>query len=235
MKNCFTLLFFALFFFGCSPKTIPIVKEFKTDKNHDRTATISSRKMNVIYSGVVNPFKIHVPGIPLDSIKVSVDQGKIRRYGKSDDFEIVPGETGPLNILVKWEDGGKADSTSFFYRAKKLPDPVPYLSGSFSKPAPLDSIAVDSFRTLYSIETRLKEFDFEAKCKVFGTEIVRFQPNGTRNAFQKKDARFSKKGKEFLRTAERGDIFIFRKIICRCPGDEKDIYRDLLNFSVEIF
>lgn len=239
MKNNILFLFFILLFLGCSQKAIKKTTEVKTEITKETTlsttARISTKKMNVIFRGVINPFEIDVPGIDKDSVKVTVSQGKIRQYWASSRFEIIPEKVGVLNVFVTWRENQIGQRDSFFYRVKNCPDPIPYLSGKVSTFETPDSISVEDFRNLYGLGTIIKEFDFEAKCKIFKSETVRIQKNGMRSIFNHPDSRFSKKGKEFLSQAEPGDIFIFRKITCRCPGDEKDIYRDLMNFSVEIY
>ena len=73
---------------------------------------------------------------------------------------------------------------------------------------------------------------FDAKCEIIGFDIVQAGSNNCFSQVSNKGGRYQNDNLHLIKTAAKGDIFIFRNIFYRCPGAEKQRADD---FVIEIF
>ena len=114
------------------------IAENELYKNIKNSLSVSAEKMNVLYLGIYNPLKITVSGIPDDKLRVSIDNGMIKRGQLSDSlssgetFLAAPKEFKPANITVYGEiKPGMIDSIGTkTFRVKEIPDPYASFAGS---------------------------------------------------------------------------------------------------------
>ena len=118
--------------------------------------------------------------------------------------------------------------SDFHFRAKAIPDPTP-MFGGMSLPEQMDA---NTFKRQGGVGLLLNNFDFDAHCKTQSFEVVRVSAAGKRTTATNEGARFGKEARKLIDQATAGDIYLFRKLEGKCPGDEQR--RKIQGFSVEI-
>ena len=148
------------------------------------SAVVSPDKMNVFYIGVPNPVSISAPGIPKESLKISMSGGQIS--GSNGKYIVSVSSAGDAKVNVSADIGGKVQligSTQF--RVKRIPDPKAKFAGKTG--GAMSSVIIKSQNAIFAM---LDNFDFDAKFSVTRFTIVIAKPrqdviimNGTGNTF----------------------------------------------------
>jgi gliding motility-associated protein GldM len=134
------------------------------------SAVVSPTKMNVFYIGVPNPVSISAPGIPKESLRVSMSGGSIS--GSNGTYTVKVSSAGNATVNVSADINGKTQSIgSQVFRIKRIPDPVPQFAGKTN--GTLSSVAIKSQSTVFA---KLIGFDFEASFSVTGFNLVIAKP-----------------------------------------------------------
>jgi len=110
--------------------------------------------------------------------------------------------------------GGGATST-FKYRVKRIPDPVPLLGAQPQK----GNIANGTFKAQGGVAAILQNFDFEAKCDVVGFEMTYLPKRQDPITKTNSGARWSGDVGDLIQRAKPGDAYFFDDVKCKCPGD----------------
>jgi hypothetical protein len=183
------------------------------------TTAIAPTKMNVMYSGIINPIKIAVSGIDNDNITVSVDNGKIK--GKKGVYEIIPAHPG-IAIVSVYKNDKVIQKQEF--RVKKIPDPLPWIGerkdyekgGKYfeNKISDVEDILKDG-----RIYTDLPNFDFEVPFKIIRFAIALDDSKYIKDMLIHSDGRFydNKTAIKILKMAKKGDLISFEDITCIGP------------------
>ena len=140
--------------------------------------------MNVFYIGVPNPVSISAPGIPKESLKISMSGGQIS--GSNGKYIVSVSSAGDAKVNVSADIGGKVQligSTQF--RVKRIPDPKGKFAGKTG--GAMSSVIIKSQNAIFAI---LDNFDFDAKFSVTRFTLVVAKPRqdviiltGTGNTF----------------------------------------------------
>ncbi|MGV3508770.1 MAG: gliding motility protein GldM, partial [Sphingobacteriaceae bacterium] len=134
------------------------------------SAVVSPTKMNVFYIGVPNPVAISAPGIPKESLRVSMTGGSIS--GSNGTYTVKVSSPGTAKVVVSADINGKVQTIgSSDFRIKRIPDPVPQFAGKTN--GTLSSVAIKSQNTVFA---KLIGFDFEATFTVTGFTLVIQRP-----------------------------------------------------------
>lgn len=89
---------------------------------------VSPTEMNVFYLAVDNPVEISVPGYPANSIRASINNG--RMTGRGTRYTVVPTREGAARVSVSVTvDGQTRSMGSKQFRVEKVPDPFPTIAG----------------------------------------------------------------------------------------------------------
>jgi gliding motility-associated protein GldM len=89
---------------------------------------VSPTEMNVFYLAVDNPVEISVPGYPANSIRASINNGRITGSGTR--YTVLPTREGSANVSVSvLVDGQRKSMGSKPFRVEKVPDPFPTVAG----------------------------------------------------------------------------------------------------------
>ncbi len=190
-------------------KTDTYSKEFKYEVGQ-RSVAVSLDKMNVFYIGVENPVSVSAAGVSSNDVKVSASGVNIANKGGGH-FVVTATTPGEATLTVS---GGGATS-SFKYRVKRIPDPVPYL-GAQKQPASMNN---GTFRAQGGIAAVLLNFDFDAKCDVVGFEVTYLPKRQDPITAQNGGARWSGSVGDMIQKAKPGDSYFFDDVKCKCPGD----------------
>ncbi|WP_207426786.1 gliding motility protein GldM [Pedobacter sp. SYSU D00535] len=140
------------------------VKEYFTPEQKYQvarpSATISPTKMNVFYIGVPNPVSISAPGIPKESLRVSMSGGSIS--GTNGEYTVRVTSPGTAKVTVSADVGGKVQAIGTTdFRVKRIPDPIAKFAGKTGGSMP--SVAIKAQSSLFAV---LEGFEFDAKFNV---------------------------------------------------------------------
>lgn len=189
------------------------VQTFRKDFSYEvgeRSATVSADKMNVFYLGVDNPISVSVAGVPTDKIKVNGSNVKLRKVSGGK-FIANPKKIGTAKITLS---GGNLKPTDFEYRVKRIPDPVLQLGKKTG-----GTMTAAEMRVQPGIIPFLKDFEFDAKCRVVEFQMARVPKNDDAVFTTNQGGRFGSKAKRIIEQAKRGDSYFFNEVKVKCPGD----------------
>lgn len=136
------------------------------------SATVSSTNLNVIYSGVPNPFSISAPGFPLESIKASISNGSMS--GSNGKFVInVPGSMIGKEVSINVSansDGKSLNLGSNTFRVKPIPNPVAKLAGKMGGIISGNKLASENINAV------IENFEFDVKVRITKFTLIIIRP-----------------------------------------------------------
>jgi len=196
----------------------PVTDEIQTFKKEfeyevgERSCNVSAEKMNVFYIGVDNPVAVSAAGVPSAQLKVSASGSGINmsKVGGSK-YNVTVSKPGESTITVS---GGGLQSTNFKFRVKRIPDPVAKLSKYKGGP-----IASGIFKAQAGVIPTLEGFDFDAKCKIMGFQLVRIAKRQDAEIALNRGNRFQGDAAGLVSKAKPGDRYFFEGVKAKCPGD----------------
>jgi gliding motility-associated protein GldM len=134
------------------------------------SAVVSPTKMNVFYIGVPNPVSISAPGIPKESLRVSMSGGSIS--GSNGTYTVKVSSAGTVKVNVAADINGKTQGIGTQeFRVKRIPDPIPQFAGKTS--GALSSVQIKSQNTVYA---KLNGFEFDATFNVTSFNLLIAKP-----------------------------------------------------------
>ncbi len=150
------------------------MKEYKTPEQKYQvarpSAVVSPDKMNVFYIGVPNPVSVSAPGIPKESLRVSMSGGSIS--GSNGKYTVSVSSAGTAKVNVSAEIGGKVQTIgSTDFRIKRIPDPTAKFAGKTG--GAMSSVIIRSQSNIFAV---LDNFDFDAKFSVTGFSLIIVKP-----------------------------------------------------------
>ena len=184
-------------------------KEFKYEVGQ-RSVAVSLDKMNVFYIGVENPVSVSAAGVSSNDVKVNASGVNIANKGGGH-FVVTASTPGEATLTVS---GGGATS-SFKYRVKRIPDPVPLLGAQKQN----SNMNNGTFRAQGGVAAVLQNFDFDAKCDVVGFELTYLPKRQDPITKTNSGARWSGDVGDLIQKAKPGDSYFFDDVKCKCPGD----------------
>lgn len=177
----------------------------------ERSVSVSADKMNVFYIGVDNPVTISAAGVSSNKLNVTTGPGiSIKNTGGS---SYVVNATKPGKSAVNVSGGG-LPATSKEFRVKRIPDPVPKLSGERGGGMPNGV-----FRAQLGVIADLEDFDFEARCRIISFNLVRVAKRQDPEPSSNSGGRFNDAAQKLVNKATPGDRYFFEEIKAKCPGD----------------
>lgn len=189
----------------------------------ERSVAVSLDKMNVFYVGVENPVSISAAGIPSSKMRVAATGVELTKKPNGK-YVAIPRKAGQASITVS---GGGLQPTVFEYRVKRIPNPVIKLGDKTG-----GQIPVAHFKAQKGLIPVLENFDFKAKVKIRGFELVRIRKGDAATANNRSGA-YGTDAKRLVKKAQRGDIFYFDNIKVHCPGDDYDRKMPGLMFTLK--
>lgn len=199
--------------------TNPVTGEKNTYSNSftyevgERSASVSADKMNVLYVGVDNPLSITAAGISSNELQVSANGAGV---------QLSKTGTGKYNATVTQQgeakitlSGGGLAPTSYDFRAKIIPDPVPTLSGQHG-----GSMGNGEFKAQRALLAELQNFDFDARCQVVSYTLFRIPKPGTGDAVasQNNGGTYSGNTQNLISKASPQDRYLYEDVRVKCPG-----------------
>lgn len=188
-----------------------VEREFEYEVGR-RSVTVSADKMNVFYIGVDNPITVSAAGVSSNELRVSGSGGGIS-LNNIDGSNYVVNVSTPGTATVTVGGGGLSPSP-FEFRVKRIPDPVPKLSGQRG-----GGIANGVFKAQLGLIADLEDFDFEARCNIQGFTLVRVAKRQDPESVINGGGRFNAQAQSLVNKATPGDRYFFEEIKAKCPGD----------------
>ena len=178
----------------------------------ERSCNVSAEKMNVFYIGVDNPVSISAAGVPSARLQVNATGGGINlsKVGGAK-YNATVNTQGEATITLA---GGGLTATAFKFRVKRIPDPVPMLSGKRG-----GAIGNGEIKAQSGVIPMLEGFDFDARCQIQGYTVVRVAPRQDAEIAQNGGGKFEGGATSLINKAKPGDRYLFENIKARCPGD----------------
>ncbi len=179
------------------------------------SAVVSPTAMNVFYIGVPNPVAVSAPGIPKESLRVSMSGGSIS--GSNGTYTVRVSSPGTAKVNVSAEINGKTQTIgSQDFRIKRIPDPIPQFAGKSG--GSLSSVAIKSQNTLFA---KLVGFDFDARFNVTGFTLLIAKPRS--DAFQVRGSgpNLNAEMEKGMKMVSPGTTVIFKDIEAVGPDGSK--------------
>ncbi len=176
------------------------------------SAVVSPDKMNVFYVGVPNPVSVSAPGIPIESLNVSMSGGSIS--GSNGKYTVNVTSPGTIaKVSISANIGGKTTNIgSSDFRVKRIPDPIAKFAGKTS--GSLSSVVIKSQNALFAI---LENFDFDAKFRVTKFSLVIAKPRADVVALTTNGNTFSSQMQAAIAGITPGSRVIFDDIVAVGP------------------
>jgi len=196
--------------------TNPLTGEVTTSKSSfdyevgETSATVSADKMNVFYIGVDNPISVSVAGVSSNAVKVNCSGGGCNLNGGKGKYSVKVTKPGDVKINVA--GGGLSKSVPF--RVKRIPDPVAKLGKKQD-----GTMGNGEFKAQRGVIPWLEGFDFDAKCRIQGFNLVRVAKRQDPVASNNAGGTFNEKSLRLVRAAKPGDTYYFENVKATCPGD----------------
>ncbi len=191
-------------------KTESYAKTFEYEVGR-RSVAVSADMMNVFYIGVDNPVSVSAAGVSSNQLKVTGSGINITKKGPGK-YNVTASK--PSQNAYVMVSGGGLKPTKFAYRVKRIPDPVAMLGNKEA-----GTIGNGTMKAQLGLIAKLKNFDFEARCKIQGFEMTYVKRREDGVVATNAGGPFNAKTKRLIQKARPGDIYYFEKIKAKCPGD----------------
>ena len=179
---------------------------------------VSTRECNYLYQGVDNPVTIVArqnQAVQANQITAEIDTydsdevfyAQVR--GKNGEFLINPKQVGQLTLKVKTRDG--VWQKKFHVRPIEPTAKI----GNLNKGSMHDGV----FRAQGGIIPVLECCGFDARCNIVEYSIIKISKDGVVQRAKNIGGEFNDSNRPLIDSAQPGDIYWFRKILCRCPGN----------------
>lgn len=198
--------------------TNPLTKQVKTYTKEfeyevgERSASVQLDKMNVFYIGVDNPITVAAAGVSSNDLKVSASGITLNRGSDGAHYIVRATTPGEATITLS---GGGLPATTFKYKVKRIPDPIPLL-GAQKQP---NNIPNGQFKAQGGIAAVLENFDFDAKCEIVGYSVAYQKKRADVVEKTNNGARYNPDVLDMINKAAPGDVYYYNDIKAKCPGD----------------
>lgn len=199
--------------------TNPVTGEKNTYSNTftyevgERSASVSADKMNVLYVGVDNPLSITAAGVSSNELQVSASGAgiNITKTGPGK-YNATVSQQGEAKIILS---GGGLAPTSYDFRTKIIPDPIPTLSGKHG-----GNMGNGEFKAQRALIPQLENFDFDARCEILSYTLFRIPKPGTGDpiANANQGGTFNAGSRSLIDKASPNDRYFFEDVRVKCPG-----------------
>ncbi|MCQ6961597.1 gliding motility protein GldM [Mucilaginibacter aquariorum] len=187
------------------PKAYPISGSYMVAKP---SAVVSPDKMNVLYIGVPNPLSVSAPGVPKESIKVSMSGGSLS--GANGHYIATVRSIGAAKVTVLGDKGLVLGSTDF--RVKRIPDPKPMFAGKSG-----GNTSAANLRAQDRVFAKLDNFDFDAKFNVTRFTLIVIKPRQDAIIYSATGSELTGAMRSAMSGVTPGSTVVFKEIIAVGP------------------
>ncbi|MCO5933942.1 gliding motility protein GldM [Mucilaginibacter sp. RB4R14] len=172
------------------------------------SAVVSPDKMNVLYIGVPNPLSVSAPGVPKESIKVSMSGGSVSGSGGHYTANVTTIGTAKVTVLG---DKGMVLGASEF-RVKRIPDPKAMFAGKSG-----GKTSAANIRAQDRLFAKLDGFEFDAKFNVTRFSLVIIKPRQDAVSYTATSGELSGPMRAAMGSVTPGTTVVFQDIIAVGP------------------
>jgi gliding motility-associated protein GldM len=172
------------------------------------SAVVSPDKMNVLYIGVPNPLSISAPGVPKESIKVSMSGGSVS--GSSGHYTATVSSIGTAKVTVYGDKGMVLGASEF--RVKRIPDPKAMFAGKSG-----GKTSAANIRAQDRLFAKLDNFEFDAKFNVTRFNLLIIKPRQDAATFTTTSGELSGAMRAAMNGVTPGTTVVFQEIIAVGP------------------
>jgi gliding motility-associated protein GldM len=187
------------------PKVYPISATYMVAKP---SAVVSPDKMNVLYIGVPNPLSVSAPGVPKETMKVSMSGGSIN--GSGGHYTATVSSIGTARVTVLGDKGMVLGTSEF--RVKRIPDPKPQFAGKSG-----GNTSAANLRAQDRVFAKLENFDFDAKFNVTRFTVLIVKPRQDAIIYSANGAELTSAMRAAMNTVTPGSTVIFKDIVAVGP------------------
>ena len=180
-------------------------------------ATVAADLMNVLYAGYQNPMSVSVPGVPANSVSVTMSGGSLSAKGNGH-YVAVPAAVGKdVVFTVSANDKGKVRQMGqVTFKVRKLPDPTPYIVVGTDR-FKGGRLAKASLMSVGGIKAAIDDGLLDIEFKVTGFEAVFFDNMGNAVPMVSNGSAFSERQKEAFRKLSRNRRFYISRVTAIGP------------------
>jgi len=186
-------------------KNYPITGSYLVAKP---SAVVSPDKMNVLYIGVPNPLSISAPGVPANSVKVSMSSGSIS--GSGTHYIANVRQVGTAKVTVYGDKGMVLGASEF--RVKRIPDPKFSFAGRTG-----GSTSAANIRAQDYVFAKLENFEFDAKFNITRFTLMVIKPRQDAIIIPGSGNTLSSQMHQVLNTVIPGTTVVFKDITAVGP------------------
>ena len=172
------------------------------------SAVVSPDKMNVLYIGVPNPLSVSAPGVPKESMKVSMSGGSIS--GSGGHYTATVSSIGTAKVTVLGDKGMVLGTSDF--RIKRIPDPKPQFAGKSG-----GNTSAANLRAQDRVFAKLDNFDFDAKFNVTRFTLLVVKPRQDAIILSGSGAELTGAMRSAMNSVTPGTTVIFKDIVAVGP------------------
>lgn len=187
------------------PRNYPVSGSYMVAKP---SAVVSPDKMNVLYIGVPNPLSISAPGVPKETMKVSISGGSIT--GSNGKYTANVTTAGAAKVTVYGDKGMVLGASDF--RVKRIPDPKAQFAGKSG-----GSTNAANLRSQDRVFAKLDNFEFDAKFNVTRFTLIVLKPRQDVVSMSTSGADLSGGMKTAMNGITPGTTVVIRDIIAVGP------------------
>ena len=203
-----------------------IKRDFKSSYTViDPIATVSATMMNVFYTGIDNPVSISVPGIGDGTVNATMTNGTLTKSGNG--WIARPAQVGvDCVVSVSVEiDGVRTNVGSSTFKARKLPDPTPYINlGQDTRYKGGKPLAKGTLLGVNRLHAAIDDGLLDIEFQVISFETISLGSMGEAIPEVSAGSSFSERQKNSFRRMQRGKRFYISRIKAKGPdGVTRDI------------
>jgi gliding motility-associated protein GldM len=187
------------------PKPYTVTGQYMVAKP---SAVVSPDKMNVLYVGVPNPLSISAPGVPKESIKVSMSGGSVS--GSNGHYTATVSSIGTAKVTVLGDKGMVLGASEF--RVKRIPDPKAMFAGKSG-----GKTSAANIRAQDRLFAKLDNFEFDAKFNVTRFNLLIIKPRQDAATFTATSGELSGAMRAAMNGVTPGTTVVFQDIIAVGP------------------
>lgn len=180
------------------------------------SASVSSDKLNVIYSGVPNPFTISAPGFP--DVVATISGGSLTGSGGKYMINVPSSLIGQkVKISVSGKDGQKTLSLGAQeFRVKKIPDPVATFADKKG-----GIVSAGKMASTDRVVAEMENFDFDLNVKVVKFQVTVMKPRQDPLPFYCTGESFNSQAKAAIASLPFGSKVFLENITAQMPNGEQ--------------
>ena len=190
----------------------------------DPVATVSATMMNVFYTGIDNPVSIAVPGLGEGTLSASMTNGTLTRSGNG--WIARPAQVGAECVItVSVEiDGVRTNVGSTTFKARKLPDPTPYIALGGDNRFKGGRLAKGTLLSAPGLHAAIDDGLLDIEFKVVSFETISIGSMGEAIPEISAGSSFSERQKASFKRMKRGTRFFISRVKAVGPdGVTRDI------------